>query len=472
MAQIPLLSGITADAGVDFRTSFPRNLVPVPGSNGVGNGYLRTAEGITRFDSPETTLSGIGRGGINWLGVLYRVIGSKFCRIDQSGGITVMGDVGDDGLPCGFTYSFDRLAIRSAKSLYYFGGTSPTKVTDPDLGAVVSLTWMDGYFVTTDGSFIVVTELNDPTQVDPLKYGSSEANPDPVLALLNLREELIALNRYTIEVFNNVGGSGFPFQRNVGAMIEKGCVGTDACCIVDQAFAFVGSGQEEACSVYIGGGGSATKIATREVEDVLATYTDAELSTAVLEARSRRKHVNLYLSLPRDTLVYDMAASATIGMPVWYILSSSSDTEQPLRAWHFIYCYGKWSCDDRYDGRQGLMSDDIFTQYGEDVGWQFDTLLLYNEGRGAIVLSLELIGTPGRAALKTDPSMFLSWTQDGVTWGDERLISMGKTGERNKRMANRPRVRFQNWMGIRYRGVNAAIISFTRLQAELEGLNA
>jgi hypothetical protein len=106
----------------------------------------------------------------------------------------------------------------------YITGTGSTlvQVTDPDLGVVLDVVWVDGYFMTTDGEFLVVTELVDPTQVNPLKYGSSEVDPDPVVALLKLRNEVYALNRNTIEVFDNVGGLLFPFQRIDGAQIQKG----------------------------------------------------------------------------------------------------------------------------------------------------------------------------------------------------------------------------------------------------------
>jgi hypothetical protein len=58
----------------------------------------------------------------------------------------------------------------------------------------------------------VVTELSNPLAVNPLKYGSSEVDPDPVVALIKLRNEVYALNRNTIEVFDNVGGELFPFH--------------------------------------------------------------------------------------------------------------------------------------------------------------------------------------------------------------------------------------------------------------------
>lgn len=67
--QIPILSGTFADVSPDYRTSYPRNLVPVPKDTGVSEGYLRPADGIVALG----TGPGVDRGGINWNGVLYRV---------------------------------------------------------------------------------------------------------------------------------------------------------------------------------------------------------------------------------------------------------------------------------------------------------------------------------------------------------------------------------------------------------------
>ena len=470
MTQISILSGITADASGDIRASYPVNMIPVPKESGVSAGYLRTAEGIVRFDGGNPAVTGRGRGSILWNGTVYWVIGRSLVSIRDDGLMVVIGDVGDDGNDVTMIYSFDRLGIASNRRLYYLFNGALTQVTDSNLGDVIDVTWMDGYFITTDGSAIVVTELNDPTAVDPTKYGSSEANPDPILGLIVIRQELMALNRYTIEVFNDVGGAGFPFQRNPGAMIEKGSVGTKTFCRFDQVVAFMGSGSDEPCSVYLGAGGTATKIATREIEDIIGEYSELELSRSVVNYRMNRKHQNLVVHLPRHTLVYDAAATLVMSTPVWYTLSSSIDLTKALQGRHFLFAYGKWLIDDVVQPRIGELKDDIFTQYGNDVGWRFDTLLVFNEAKSAIVHSLELTGTPGHAQLNSDPCCFLSWTQDGETWGDERMISLGRQGRRSKRVAYRPKIKMENLMSFRYRGANASIVSFMRLDAELEGL--
>src|SRR6185503_1985898 len=110
MTQISILSGITTDAGVDIRSSFPVNMIPVPTESGVSAGYLRTAEGIVQFNKANATLSGRGRGGIVWNGTLYWAIGTKLVSINVLGNVGIVGEIGDDGKDVTFTYSFDRLA--------------------------------------------------------------------------------------------------------------------------------------------------------------------------------------------------------------------------------------------------------------------------------------------------------------------------------------------------------------------------
>ena len=81
--QVPILSGVYSDQTGDYRSSYPVNLVPVAQSTGISDSYLRPAEGLERI----TDTVGNDRGGIVVNGVLYRVIGNKFARINADGSI-------------------------------------------------------------------------------------------------------------------------------------------------------------------------------------------------------------------------------------------------------------------------------------------------------------------------------------------------------------------------------------------------
>jgi hypothetical protein len=464
--QIPILSGIFSDNGPDFRTSYPVNLVPVPKASGISSGYLRPGDGIVS----NGTGPGADRGGINYRGELFRVMGTKLVRISSSGVVTEIGDVGGPVTELvTFDYSFDYLGIASGGRLYLWDGTLQ-QITDPDLGVVLDFVWVDGYFMTTDGEFLVVTELSDPFVVNPLKYGASEADPDPVVALLKLRNEVYALNRNTIEVFDNVGGALFPFQRIDGAQIQKGVVGTFACCVFQETIAFLGSGRNEAPGVYFGANGMAKKISTQEVDEILLQYSEAQLSKVKLEARNDRAHEHLYIHLPDRTIVFDAAASQALQDLVWFNLTSTTDGFAQYRARNMVWVYDKWTVGDPQSNNIGYFVDTIGTHWGEKVRWEFGTLIVYNEGKGALFHQMELVSLTGRVALGVDPQISTSYSVDGLSYSQEKFIKVGTIGDTSKRLSWFQQGHMRNFRIQKFRGDSDSHTAFVRLEAKIEGL--
>lgn len=463
--QIPILSGAYSDNNADFRVSYPLNLVPVVQPQGISNGYLRPGDGIVS----NGTGPGLDRGGIEWNGVLYRVMGNELVSISASGTVTTIGAIpGTDRVI--MVYSFDYLAIAANGGLYLYDGATLAQNTDPDLGTVIDVVWVDGYFMTTDGEFLVITELNNPFAVDPLKYGSSEIDPDPIVGLLKIRNEIYAVNRNTVEVFQNVGSSGFPFERIQGAQITKGSVGVNANCMFLEQVAFIGGGMNEGNGVWLGTNGNATKISTREIDLVLSEYTETELAAAFMETRTDKDHRQLLIHLPDQTLVYDGASSAAAQQQVWYILSSSLDGNGEYRSSRLVYAYNRWNTGDTQTAQFGYLVDDISTHWGQTVGWSFQTQIIYNESRGAIVHDLELVALTGRVAIGADPQIYTQYSLDGESYSNPKFISAGKIGDRAKRLLWMQQGAFRNWRLQRFRGTSDAFLSFARLEARLEPL--
>ena len=465
--QIPIVSGIYTDSTPELRTAYPVNLVPVPKQSGISNGFLRPGDGIVS----NGTGPGVDRGGINWQGELYRVMGTKLVEINSAGTVTVLGDVGGPtNQLVTFDYSFDELAIASGGRLYYWDGTTLTQVTDPDLGVVLDVVWVDGYFMTTDGEFLIVTELSNPLDVNPLKYGSSEVDPDPVVALLKLRNEVYALNRNTIEVFDNVGGELFPFARIDGAQLQKGVVGTQACCVFIERIAFLGSGRNEAPGIYVGAAAVTEKISTQEIDTLLLEYTEAQLALVKLEARNDKAHQHLYVHLPDRTVVYDASASQALQTPVWFTLTTTLAGFAQYRARNLVWVYDKWTVGDPQSSSIGYLVQNIGSHYGQQVRWEFGTLIVYNESNGAIFNELELVSLTGSIELGKNPQISTSYSLDGQSYSQEKFISVGTIGNRKKRLAWFQQGHMRNWRIQRFRGDSDAHVSYVRLEAQIEPL--
>jgi hypothetical protein len=461
--RLSMVSGVKADATAEFGTSYPVNLEIVAVDNKVATAQFRATSGAITFGAGP----GVDRGGINWNGTMFRVMGSNFVEVASDGTVTTLGDVGGSG-SVNMELAFGHIVIRSGDQLYYWDGSTLTHVTDTDLGPVVDMLWIDGYTMTTDGTSIIVTELNDPTSVLPLKYGSAEEDPDMVTGLIKARDEAYALGQYTIQVFQNVGGNGFPFQTVKGASIPVGCVGPTAKCLFADSFAFVGSARNEAIGVYIAASGSATRISSRAVDDELAKVADP--SSIVLENRTSRAERRLLVHLPDKTLVFLMNATKILGEPIWYV--AQSGVRQPYRLRHAVECYGKTYVGDAAGNLIGELTDAVSTHFGEAAEWGFDVGLVYNNAKGGIVRSIELVGLPGRAPLNVDGTAWLSMTRDGENFSVERGIPMGRRGQTNIRLQWRPRTNFRNWIGFRFRGNSAAMPGFAACEAQIDPLAA
>lgn len=463
--ELSILSGIYTGKTPAYRTAYPLNMMPCAYRSGVSstNTYLKPAEGVV-LDGVGT---GLDRGGINWRDQCYRVMGTTLLRINANKTTTVIGEVGGTG-QVSFTYGFDRLAIASGGNLYYYNGTTLVQVTDPDLGTVLDVLWVDGYFVTTDGAAIVVTDLNDPMQVNPLKYGSSEASPDPIVALKKLRNEIAAINRYTIEIFDNVGGNLFPFARVEAAQIQRGALSATCATVINGVLAFLGGGVNERPSIWLSEGAASKRLATQEVDAILANYTEAQLAGVIMEQRVTNGQTLLYVHLPDKTLVYDADATAQLEQPVWFVLSTSLDGEGVYRARGFVWCYDQWLCGDPVSAQYGHLSDSTMSHYNNRIGWEFSTFMMFNEGRDAVVHSLELVGITGRMAMGTNTTVSTSYSSDGLKWSMPRSISMGKTGETQKRLQWRNQGMMRQTRVQRFQGTSDAYAAFTSLVVEAE----
>jgi hypothetical protein len=306
--------------------------------------------------------------------------------------------------------------------------------------------------------------------VDPLKYGSSEADPDPVKSLLKLRNEIYALNRHTIEVFANTGTSGFPFQRIAGAQIQKGTLGTYTCCVFDEAIAFMGGGRNESVSIYVGANGTTQKIASREIEEVLAGYTENQLSSVFMQERTEGAHLFLEIHLPDQTIVFDAAASQALGQPVWFFLLSSIVGLGQWGVCDAVWCYDRWNVCKPAATDVGYLDKNVATHWGQTVGWEFGTMILYNEGRGAIVHELELVSLTGRVQPGADPTVWTSYSVDGLTYSVEKPARVGALGQYDKRVVWLQQGHMRNWRSQKFRGTSDAQLAMARLEARVEPL--
>jgi ABC-type Fe3+ transport system substrate-binding protein len=199
-------------------------------------------------------------------------------------------------------------------------------------------------------------------------------------------------------------------------------------------------------------------------------YTEAQLATVKLEARNDKNHQHLYVHLPDRTIVYDASASEDVGEQVWFTLTTTIVDFAQYRARNMVWCYDKWLVGDPQSSSIGYFVQSTGEHWGQQVRWEFGTLIVYNESNGAIFNELELVSLTGSVALGTNPSISTSYTVDGKSWSQDRSITVGTTGNTVKRLAWFQQGHMRNWRIQRFRGDSDAHVSFIRLEAQIEAL--
>jgi hypothetical protein len=493
--QINIAQGIYTASSPDLLAALPVNMRLVPQVNEVSGqgGNLRPIDGVRHLGPGFGEISrGVIRPTGYALDGVIRVVGNRLYRyhgnqitalLDSSGQpIVIEQDLNDPERPARLDYGFDNISIASNNKLYLYNykegqvGTTGqvfVEITDPDLGIVKDAIFIDGYYMTTDGEFIVVSDIDDPTSYSPFKYGSSEIDPDEVVALLKIRNEVYVVNKNTIEVFNNVGGNGFPFRRVEGGQIMRGAVGRDACCVYMDSIAFLGNYRNESPAIYIGINGTSKKISTQTIDKMLKNYTAEQLAKVRFEVKKGNSLDELLVHLPDQTLVFDASVGATVGGGyVWHIMSSSESSVGKYNYRDFWYDSNQWVVCDHLTGAACELDDNIATQNNKIIPWEFSTGFIYNAGNGAIVNELELVAVTGRNGQQStnddNPTITTSYSVDGLVWSQDRRISTGKPGDRTKRLVWRQQGMLRNFRIQRFQGDSRAFINVLRLEAQIE----
>lgn len=464
MTEISILSGIYTNKDADYRQSYPVNYYPVVLGTGLSKGYLRQTPGIRAFGQG----SGVERGSIVFQGMLYKVSGVTLIRV-YANGITEDLATIPGYQKVSMAKNFDKICIvADGKAFYWSVANGLQQITDPDFGTANDVIYVDGYFLFVDQQFIFNSTLNDPMVIDPLSFGSAEVEGDPIVGIIKIRNEPYICGTETIEVFQNVGGAGFPFQRVDGAMITKGIVGTHAKVEAEDSLFFVGAGSGEAPSIYLGGGGQAQKVASDEVEKLVQSYNDMQLKDISCETYTANGQFFIMTHLPNETVIYDLYGSRAAGVPLWHIRKSDGSN---YRARGFQRVYGKWIVGDANDGRIGELRDDVATEYSLTVFREFTTPMGFVEGRSFIVHEARLFGIPANTALSTNPKVSMSKSENGRTYSQERWAPSGKIGDYNYTPVWRQLGRASSQLSLKFRVANESFYSPARLEVNVEVLN-
>lgn len=458
---LPIIKGDKIEANTDYRDSLPVNMIAISKKILNASGYLLSHPGLKFLG----TGLGADRGGY-WnerQEIHFRVSNTQLISVSASGAVAALGEI-TGSERASMTHSFNSQAVVADNRMWLFQNDGTfLEITDSDLGDPIDVTWIDGYYFLTDGEFIYHTNISDETQIDPLKFATAEFDPDPTLAVDTTSDnQVIVFGRYSTEYFINRATDNFAFQRIQGKAIKAGVVATHCETELEGSFYILGGGREEAPSVHVISAGTYTSIATREIDKLIAQYTETELQVAVLETRVEDRDKFVIVRLPGETLLYNATIARERGISeAWTIVKSGIDTDLKWRGVNGVYDprISKFVYGDNQGTNIGILDNTIATQYGDQAETIFFTPFFNLESASIDYFDLDTI--PGHQVNADQVNCFISLTYNGVIDSQEHLLKYGGQFKYDQRFIAYRLGYVADWAGIKIRTVSPERVAFS-----------
>lgn len=448
---------------VDYRDAIPVNMYGINKQILGAAGYMHQMYGIDAFGTGH----GIDRGGI-WcaregLEGHYRVSGDKFISVSPTGETTVLGTIEGTG-QCAMAYSFNNVMIVGNLQLFYWNPTAGFReITNGIVGKPIDLAWVDGFTVLTNGMEIYHSSAADDEIFPADNESLPQFTPDEVAGLAkNEDDELVVFSNFSTQHYINTGAStGFIFENLPRKTSKVGILGTFCQAELEGIYYILGRRVETAPSCHMYSMGTATKIASREIELILKEYTDDELASTTIDAFTADKTEFVIYHFPRDTYMFNATVAKTHGPDnAWTKLKTGTTGDRAFRAKNMVRDprTGEWLCGDINDSRLGLLSNATSTQYGEIAEWLLFTPYLMLERLSINRFEIQII--PGIVSPDEDATVFVSRTEDGRTYGQEWTELYGHAWNYNQRFIVRRFGYVRHWMGFKLRGASRSRMAF------------
>ena len=442
--QLEIASGFYQSVSLPLAAQRCINWEPiVPQDEALSKRSLRDVYGIDTRTLTGATITGINRGFQVVSGVPYLINERSLYSFDSANVVTNHGTINGQGRVSLANNGQYLVIVVPGVTAYVFNNedSSLTEITDIDFQVSDTVTFKDGFFTFTasDGKQFFVSNLNQPLVYSGLDFGTAETRPDKIVATHVNKNELFVPGENTIERFQNIGGSGFPYQRIRGGDIQKGVHAKFSLVDFDNGFVFLGGDVKELTSVWKVSGGRPERLSTSAVDNAIQEYTEDEIANAF--AFTYAPGGNYFVAftftstrIPSRTLVYDAAATALSGKREWHERQSGV-VDDRWRVAQIVNAYGDLIVADSIDGRIGTLNKDTHTEYSNPIFRQKTSQPYQVEQLHMFVSKLNLtmesgVGVIDSAANGFDPQIGMEFSDDYArTFSTRYMRSYGKIGQ-------------------------------------------
>ncbi len=250
---------------------------------------------------------------IVWKGKTYGVFGDELVQFTPAGAITTVGTLSTLSGTVRMARGRNYLALVDGTNGYTYDETTFAIIADPDFpDDATHIRYMDGFFIVndpdTDNFFI--SELEDPTDWNPLSFRAASVSPDSALALSNTESILWILGDEVAEPYYNAEDPDFPYELILNAVQEVGIAAPQSIAESDDGIFWLATTPEGGLFVYRVKGLEGQVISDDGIDSQLAGVTDPTTAYGFIYTQKKQSFYILQLDDGNQTLVYNIKVGA------------------------------------------------------------------------------------------------------------------------------------------------------------------
>ena len=316
------------------------------------------------------------------------------------------------------------MVIATGAALYRTDGVGVFAVAFPDAAGVSIVAYLGSYFLASragSGKFYWSNILDGATW-QALNFATAERDPDNLVGMSVVSDELWLFGERTTEVWYQGGDANAPFVRAQGRLYSKGCRARDTIAKADNTVAWVGDD-----GIVYRGDSVPLRISDFGIEERIARSAISDLRAWAFVFEG---HALYCLTTSEGTFVYDFASGE------WCEFASYNRTGWRAHVGTQLGD-GRVIAGDDTTGQLWLIDRNALTDGPDPIARLFSAAIPTGGG-GFSLDSVLLDMSTGGAALVVDPVVEMRRSGDGGrTWGNWRQASVGKQGQYQRRIAFR-----------------------------------
>lgn len=360
-------------------------------------------------------------------GYLWVVSGSELYRVDSSWTAVLIGNIGavSSAQNIDIDHNADSIVVVNTPNAYYYSSGTFAQITDSDFRGASDVEFIDNWLLFTEPNTGIFygADLGSPSSFSPLNFATAEGSPDNLVGLKTDHRQVVLPGDDTFELWEDVGGSGFPFSRAVNGFIELGCANGRTLVKCDNSVFWLAND----LTVRRLDGVTPVRVSQDGIEQALSTAT---MSQARAWSYTQEGHIFYVLIVPEGTYIYDATTKE------WHERSS------------YGYAYYLAGCHESFNGREvvgnsqtnqiGYLDPKTYTEWGgiQRMEWTYQPV--YGENKRAFHDRLEIILETGVGTITgqgSDPQLMLECSDDGgVSFDALPARSIGMIGSTKTRV--------------------------------------